>query len=240
MTVLDIVLCYIAVILDPLLRQEVFCKGFLKKCVANVFFIPQDLFDVARVPFFVTGTVQNSIGHQATSDLQFAGTFQVSPEDAFDDLSFFRDDDQFVVLPAGVAQKPVTIDLYLTLLVAVLQAHFHILAQVKTTFLPKTVPGKTSVVTFLLDIVLGFASSLISDAINNQIEFPNPLNSPLLGSTLYLTFAALIFAALAGLVAVIQKKERAVSVYVIIPPGVVMLIVLFVFIIVNLVGPPNA
>lgn len=98
--VLNIVLWYIAVVLDPLLLQKVFRVGLLQKCVSDVFFIPQDLFDVARVPFFVAGTVQDAIGHQSTSDLQFAGTFQVFPVDAFDDFSFFRDDDQIVVLPA--------------------------------------------------------------------------------------------------------------------------------------------
>lgn len=90
----------------------------------------------------------------------------------------------------------------------------------KITFMPKTPPGKASVVSFLLGIVLGVASNVISNVTNNQIEYPNPLNSPLLGSAIYLTFAALIFAALIGLAAVIRKKERAISVYVVIPPGV--------------------
>ena len=110
----------------------------------------------------------------------------------------------------------------------------------KPTFLPKTVPGKASVISFISGIVLGVASKAISSVINNQIEYPNPLNSPLLGSTIYLTFTALIFAALIGLFAVIRKKERAISVYVIIPPGIFILFVVIVFIIANLAEPPDA
>jgi AraC-like DNA-binding protein len=76
------------------------------------------------------------------------------------------------------------------------------------------------VVSFLAGIVLGVTSSVISQAIDNQIEYPNPINSPLLGSLIYLTFAGVIFAALIGLFAVIRKKERAILVYAIIPPGI--------------------
>jgi hypothetical protein len=110
----------------------------------------------------------------------------------------------------------------------------------KTTFLPKTVHGKISVILFLSGIILGVASSLISNVIDNQIEYPNPLNSPLLGTLLYLTFAAIIFAALFGLAAVVRKKERAITVYIIIPPGIFVLIIVIGFIIANLVGPPGA
>ena len=95
-------------------------------------------------------------------------------------------------------------------------------------------------VSFLAGIVLGVTSSVISQAIDNQIEYPNPINSPLLGSLIYLTFAGVIFAALIGLFAVIRKKERAILVYAIIPPGSILLIIVILFLLANLFGPPNA
>ena len=64
--VLDIVLRHITVVLNSLLRQEVFRVGLLKKCIADIFFIPQYLVNVAGVPFFSSSAVQNTISLKAT------------------------------------------------------------------------------------------------------------------------------------------------------------------------------
>jgi len=55
----------------------------------------------------------------------------------------------------------------------------------KTTFLPKSKPGQWSVLLFILFILLTFLGSYLSRALNNEIEYPNPLNSPVLGTVIY-------------------------------------------------------
>ena len=78
-----------------------------------------------------------------------------------------------------------------------------------------------------------FFGSYVSQVTGNTIEYPNPVNSPLLGSIIYLTFAVVIAAAIIGLIAVIQKKDRSLLVFLSIPFGVVMLLVG------ALIGPPK-
>ena len=81
------------------------------------------------MPPFIAGTVQDPISHQAAGDLQHAGTFQVFSVDAFDDFCLFGDDDKLIVFAAGVTQDSLAIYLNFALLVSVLQAHLHVLAQ---------------------------------------------------------------------------------------------------------------
>lgn len=104
----------------------------------------------------------------------------------------------------------------------------------KISFLPKTKPGKASLILFLSGLAAGIASSVVSDVIDNRIEYPNPLNSPLLGTLLYLTFAAMICTAITGLIAVLKKKEHAITVYIVVFPGVVLSIFILLFLIANL------
>jgi len=61
----------------------------------------------------------------------------------------------------------------------------------KITILPKTPVGKRSVYLFIIFIALSIAGSVISNVQGNTIEYPNPINSPLLGTTIYLTFIIL-------------------------------------------------
>lgn len=65
----------------------------------------------------------------------------------------------------------------------------------KTTILPKTLIGKRSVYLFIIFIALAITGSVISNVQCNTIEYPNPINSPLLGTTIYFTFiiAAIAF-----------------------------------------------
>ena len=65
----------------------------------------------------------------------------------------------------------------------------------KTTILPKTPIGKRSVYLFIIFVAMAITGSVISNVQGNTIEYPNPINSPLLGTTIYLTFiiAAIAF-----------------------------------------------
>lgn len=58
--------------------------------------------------------------------------------------------------------------------------------------------------------------SVISNVQGNTIEYPNPINSPLLGTTIYLTFIIAAFVFITGLKAFFKSKERAILVYIII------------------------
>lgn len=111
--------------------------------------------------------------------------------------------------------------------------------RMKNRFLPQTSKGKWSVGLFVAFIVLSVAGGLISDSVGNTIEYPNPINSPLLGSVIYLRFAAAILASIVGLLAVKKDQERSALVYVSIPIGLVFAVVIVIFMIANLIGPPD-
>ena len=85
----------------------------------------------------------------------------------------------------------------------------------KTTFLPKTKPGQWSVVLFVIFIMLMFLGSYLSKALNNDIEYPNPINSPVLGTSIYLTFIIAGAAFITGIRALLKHKERAIAVYIV-------------------------
>jgi len=85
----------------------------------------------------------------------------------------------------------------------------------KTTILPKTPIGKRSVYLFIIFIALAISGSVISNVQGNTIEYPNPINSPLLGTTIYLTFIIAVIAFITGLKAFFKSKERAILVYII-------------------------
>ena len=57
---------------------------------------------------------------------------------------------------------------------------------------------------------------MISNVQGNTIECPNPINSPLLGTTIYLTFIMAAIAFITGLKAFFKSKERSILVYIII------------------------
>lgn len=86
----------------------------------------------------------------------------------------------------------------------------------KITILPKTPIGKRSIYLFIIFIVLSITGSIISNVEGNTIEYPNPINSPLLGTTIYLRFIMAAIAFITGLKAAIKSKERAILVYIVI------------------------
>ncbi|NLW79489.1 MAG: hypothetical protein GXY32_08785 [Ruminococcaceae bacterium] len=85
----------------------------------------------------------------------------------------------------------------------------------KTTILPKTPLGKRSVYLLIIFIVLAITGSVISSVQGNTIEYPNPINSPLLGTTIYLTFIMAAIAFITGLRAFFKSKERAILLYIV-------------------------
>lgn len=109
----------------------------------------------------------------------------------------------------------------------------------KKSILPKTKRGKWAVILFAAFIVLAIAGGLVSSIIGNNIEYPNPVNSPLLGTVIYLMFLVAIIASIIGLIAAIKDKERSILVYLSIPFGIIFFIVILIFLIANLIGPPD-
>ena len=109
----------------------------------------------------------------------------------------------------------------------------------KNRLLPQTSKGEWSVSLFAAFLVLGIAGNRISNATVNAIEYPNPINSPLLGSVIYLAFTAAILASLMGILAVKKDHERSLLVFLLILPGLFFFIGLVGFMIANLIGPQD-
>ena len=109
----------------------------------------------------------------------------------------------------------------------------------KYSFLPKTQKGKWSVSLFVAFISLSFVGGLISSKLGNTIEYPNPINSPLLGTVIYLMFSTAMIASITGLIAVKKYNERSILVYMSIPLGIIYFFVILIFLIANLIGPPS-
>ena len=99
----------------------------------------------------------------------------------------------------------------------------------KVKFQPKTRSGKWSIGLFVSSILLVVASMVVAKMQKNTIEFPNPMNSPLLGSLLYLTFITSILASVMGLIAVIKKGERSILVFLAIPNLIYIMIYNLIF-----------
>ena len=89
----------------------------------------------------------------------------------------------------------------------------------KILSLPRTCAGRWAIGLFAAFIALAILGGVVSARSGNTIEYPNPINSPLLGSVIYLMFAAVIAAAVVGLIAVIRGKERSIFVFAAIPIG---------------------
>jgi hypothetical protein len=80
------------------------------------------LIDIAGMPFFISGTIENAVCFKTTLNFQHAGTFEVFPVDALYDFCFLRDNDQALILILCKPEEAIAVDLNFALLVAVLQA----------------------------------------------------------------------------------------------------------------------
>lgn len=111
------------------LGEEVRGYGFLEKGVAHVFLVSQDLVDGGVVPFCLARAGEDAVLLQSFGDLLHGETFEVLAVDSLDDLCLFRVDDEVPVAVLGISEKVIVIDLYLSLLVAVLLSELHILGK---------------------------------------------------------------------------------------------------------------
>ena len=116
-----------AVVLDALFRQEVRCVGLLQQGVTHVLLITENLVDSAGVPLRFICAGENAVSHKTGGNLIHAGAFEVLPVDALYDFSLLRIDDEVIVLVFGVAEETVVVDLYLSLLIAVLKGELDVL-----------------------------------------------------------------------------------------------------------------
>jgi hypothetical protein len=109
----------------------------------------------------------------------------------------------------------------------------------KIAILPRTRLGKWSVGLFVVFISLALAGGMISSLHGNRIEYPNPFNSPLLGTTIYLMFTAAIIASIVGIIAIKKNNESSILVYISIPLGIIYFIGVLVLLIGVIIGPPG-
>lgn len=70
------------------------------------------------MPFFLTGSVQNTVRFQTASDFKHTGTFKVFPVNAFHNFSFFRHYYKMLILILCITEEPSTIYLDFALLEA--------------------------------------------------------------------------------------------------------------------------
>lgn len=101
----------------------------------------------------------------------------------------------------------------------------------KKKFLPKTHSGKWSVGLFISFIVISVFVSMMPDRLKAP-DFPNPFETPLFASLIYLHLIAAIGASITGLRSVIKNNERSLLVFISIPLGLIY----FCGIIVVLIG----
>lgn len=109
----------------------------------------------------------------------------------------------------------------------------------KIAIVPKTHAGKWSIVLFIAFILSAIGGGMISSYQENDIEYHNPINSPLLGTTIYLMFSSAIAASAAGLIAVRKNNERSILVYIAIPFGIAFFIGILILLIGDIIGPLN-
>ena len=78
------------------------------------------------MPFCFASAGEDAVSHKPVGDLIHAGAFEVFPVDALYDFCLLRVDDQVPVVILGVSEEAIVIDLYLPLLVAVLESQFYV------------------------------------------------------------------------------------------------------------------
>jgi hypothetical protein len=78
---------------------------------------------------------------------------------------------------------------------------------------PQTRLGRRAVALAGVAVVLGIAATVIASIQGNALEYPNPFNSPVLGTAIYLTFVVAAAAAITGIMAVRRQGERSLTVF---------------------------
>lgn len=83
----------------------------------------------------------------------------------------------------------------------------------KVKIMPKTLQGRRALFFSFLFVTSGAASTLVSSITDNKIEYPNPLNSPLLGTLIYLTFVLAFITFFYTAKALLKYKDQTVLLY---------------------------
>ena len=120
MIVLNIVLRHDASVLDSFLCKEVGGIGFLQKGIAHVFFVPENLVDRARVPFFFSGTGKDVIRLKSGGYFVHAEAFEIFAIDALHNFGLLSVNYELSVIVFRVTEEAVVINTYLSLLVTIL------------------------------------------------------------------------------------------------------------------------
>lgn len=94
-----------ALVLDLLLRDEVWCVDFLEKQVAFVFLVHQHLLDDISVPFSPTKLGLDVLAFQVVLDVRVGAAFQKHLEDQPDGFGFFFNDLDTTVFGSCVAHE---------------------------------------------------------------------------------------------------------------------------------------
>ena len=118
-----------ACVLHSGLVQKICSVGFLKQRITDILLIAKNLIDGTRPPFCFPSASQNSVILQTGGNLVHAVPFQIFPVNAFDHFGLGGINDQMAFRVLRIAEKPIVIDLHLSVLVAELQTQLHILAQ---------------------------------------------------------------------------------------------------------------
>lgn len=172
---LNIVLRHDAVVLDALFRQEVRGVGLLKQGIAHVLLVAENLVDGAGVPLFLARAGEDSVCHKSGGNFAHAGAFEVFPVDAFYDFSLLRIDDQVTVRILGVAEKTIVIDVYLSLLEAVLKSQLYVLAHGLAFLLGKACHNRKEHLALSIQRVYGLLFKIDRDIL--VLELPDVLQA---------------------------------------------------------------
>ena len=103
-----------------------------------------------------------------------------------------------------------------------------------SSLVPSSRMGKWSIAFILASLAFAVAGSEISTSIANGLEYPDPVTSPLLGTVIYLMFAAAIAASALGLLAMLRRHDHSPLLYLSTVPGVMAAVMVIVFAVANL------
>ena len=159
MAVFHIILWDNPLVLHPLFIEKVNSIGLLQKGVSDVLFILQDLLQCFRTPLRFPSPGKNPVCLQATPDLEQACPFQILPVDPLHHFRFGRLDYQISFLILCVSKEPAVVDPYLSVLEAVLQAEFDVLAQRLAFLLCQTRHNGEQHFTFRIHDIVSFSKN---------------------------------------------------------------------------------
>lgn len=115
--------------LDSGFAEEVGGVGLLQQVVTDIFPVSQNLVDGARPPLGLSSAGENTVSNKPGGNFVHAVAFHVFPVDTLDSFLLLRVDNKVTIRVFGVAEEAIMIELNMSLLVAVLQVQFDVLAR---------------------------------------------------------------------------------------------------------------